>query len=147
MLKGESKTTKGELKATVTTLAWTTSDRPEYTLTLQNTITDKRIYIEAISDDWTLKTGTWDKGSYTSIKDNAPVGTLKGKILADNAAVVLKKSIANDSVNGQKVTLSGIQTIREADAYRYIKRKTQNSPSEDSKNNPLSLIHICQKKL
>lgn len=140
MLKEESQTTNGELKATVTTLAWTTSDRPEYTLTLQNTITDKRIYIEAISDDWTLKTGTWDKGSYTSIKDNAPLGTLKGKILADNAAVVLKKSIAKNSVNGQKVTLSGIQTIREADAYRYIKRKTQNSPSEDSKNNPSILV-------
>lgn len=140
MLKGESQTTKGELKATVTTQAWTTSDRPEYTLTLQNTITNKRIYIEAISDDWTLKTGTWDKGSYTSIKDNAPVGTLKGKILADNAAVVLKKSIANDSVNGQKVTLSGIQTIREADAYRYEKRKTKNPPSEDSKNNPSILV-------
>ncbi len=140
MLKEESQTTNGELKATVTTLAWTTSDRPEYTLTLQNTITDKRIYIEAISDDWTLKTGTWDKGSYTSIKDNAPLGTLQGKILADNAAVVLKKSIAEDSANGQKVTLSGIQTIREADAYRYIKRKTQNSPSEDSKNNPSILV-------
>ncbi len=140
MLKGESQTTNGELKATVTTQAWTTSDRPEYTLILQNTITDKRIYIEAISDDWTLKTGTWDKGSYTSIKDNAPLGTLKGKILADNAAVVLKKSIAKNSVNGQKVTLSGIQTIREADAYRYTKRKTKNQPSEDSKNNPSILV-------
>lgn len=140
MLKEESQTTNGELKATVTTLAWTTSDRPEYTLILQNTITDKRIYIEAISDDWTLKTGTWDKGSYKSIKDNAPLGTLKGKILADNAAVVLKKSIAKNSVNGQKVTLSGIQTIREADAYRYTKRKTKNQPSEDSKNNPSILV-------
>ena len=140
MLKGESQTTNGELKATVTTQAWTTSDSTEYTLTLQNTITGKRIYIEAISDDWTLKTGTWDKGSYTSIKDNAPLGTLKGKILADNAAVVLKKSIAKNSVNGQKVTLSGIQTIREADAYRYTKRKTKNPPSEDSKNNPSILV-------
>ena len=140
MLKEESQTTNGELKATVTTLAWTTSDRPEYTLTLQNTITDKRIYIEAISDDWTLKTGTWDKGSYTSIKDNAPVGTLKGKILADNAAVVLKRSIAKNSVNGQKVMLSGIQTIREAGAYRYARRKTQNPPPEDSKNNPSILV-------
>lgn len=140
MLKEESQTTNGELKATVTTLAWTTSDRPEYTLTLQNTITDKRIYIEAISDDWTLKTGTWDKGSYTSIKDNAPVGTLKGKILADNDTVVLKKSIAKNSVNGQKVTLSGIQTIREADAYRYKKRETKNPPPEDSKNNPSILV-------
>lgn len=140
MLKGESQTTNGELKATVTTQAWTTSNSAEYTLTLQNTITGKRIYIEAISDDWTLKTGTWDKGSYTSIKDNAPLGTLKGKILADNAAVVLKKSIAKNSVNGQKVTLSGIQTIREADAYRYTKRKTKNQPSEDSKNNPSILV-------
>ncbi len=140
MLKEESQTTNGELKATVTTLAWTTSDRPEYTLTLQNTITDKRIYIEAISDDWTLKTGIWDKGSYTSIKDNAPVGTLKGKILADNDTVVLKKSIAKNSVNGQKVTLSGIQTIREADAYRYKKRETKNPPPEDSKNNPSILV-------
>lgn len=140
MLKGESQTTNGELKATVTTQAWTTSNSAEYTLTLQNTITGKRIYIEAISDDWTLKPGTWDKGSYTSIKDNAPLGTLKGKILADNAAVVLKKSIAKNSVNGQKVTLSGIQTIREADAYRYEKRKTKNQPSEDSKNNPSILV-------
>ncbi|MEI3188685.1 MAG: hypothetical protein V8S38_03155 [Lachnospiraceae bacterium] len=140
MLKGESQTTNGELKTTVTTQAWTTSDKPEYTLTLQNTIADKRIYIKAISDDWTLKTGTWDKGSYTSIKDNASLGTLKGKILADDATVVLKKSIAENSANGQKVTLSGIQTIREADAYRYEKRETQNPPPEDSKNNPSILV-------
>lgn len=140
MLKGESQTTNGELKATVTTQAWTTSDSAEYTLTLQNTITGKRIYIKEILTDWALKTGIWDNGSYTSIKNNASLGTLKGKILADNAAVVLKKSIANDSVNGQKVTLSGIQTIREADAYRYTKRKTKNQPSEDSKNNPSILV-------
>ena len=140
MLKGESQTTNGELKATVTTQAWTTSDSAEYTLTLQNTITGKRIYIKEILTDWALKTGTWDNGSYKSIKNNASLGTLKGKILADNDTVVLKKSIAKNSVNGQKVTLSGIQTIREADAYRYKKRETQNSPSEDSKNNPSILV-------
>lgn len=65
---------------------------------------------------------------------------MKGKILADNDTVVLKKSIAKNSVNGQKVTLSGIQTIREADAYRYKKRETKNPPPEDSKNNPSILV-------
>lgn len=140
MLKGESQTTNGELKATVTTLAWTTSDKPEYTLTLQNTIADKRIYIEAISDDWTLKTGAWDKGSYRSIKDNELLDTLNGKILAADDTVVLKKSIAENSANGQKVTLSGIQIIREADAYRYAKRETKNSSPEASKNNPSILV-------
>ena len=140
MLKGESQTTNGELKATVTTQAWTTSDKPEYTLTLQNTIADKRIYIKAISDDWTLKTGAWDKGSYRSIKDNELLDTLNGKILAADDTVVLKKSIAENSANGQKVTLSGIQIIREADAYRYARRKTQNPPPEDSKNNPSILV-------
>lgn len=136
MLKGEDQTTDGELKVTVTTLAWTTSDKPEYTLTLQNAIADERIYIGAISDDWTLKTGAWDKGSYRSIKDNELLDTLNGKILAADDTVVLKKSIAENSANGQKVTLSGIQIIREADAYRYARRKTQNPPPEDSKNNP-----------
>lgn len=140
MLKEESQTTNGELKATVTTQAWTTSDNPEYALTLQNTITDKRIYIEAISDDWTLKTGTWDKGSYRSIKNNKLLGTLNGNILAADDTIVLKKSIAKGSANGQKVTLSGIQTIREAGAYRYEKRETKNPPSEDSKNNPSILV-------
>lgn len=140
MLKGESQTTNGELKTTVTTQAWTTSDKPEYTLTLQNTIADKRIYIKAISDDWTLKTGAWDKGSYRSIKDNELLDTLNGKILAADDTVVLKKSIAENSANGQKVTLSGIQIIREADAYRYARRKTQNPPPEDSKNNPSILV-------
>lgn len=141
MLKGESQTTNGELKATVTTQAWTTSDSAEYTLTLQNTITGKRIYIKEILTDWALKTGIWDKGSYTSIKNNASLGTLKGNILADNATVILEKSIVeNDIKAGQKVTLSGIQTIREADAYRYKKRETKNPPSEDSKNNPSILV-------
>lgn len=141
MLKGESQTTNGELKATVTTQAWTTSDSAEYTLTLQNTITGKRIYIKEILTDWALKTGIWDNGSYTSIKNNASLGTLKGNILADNATVILEKSIVeNDIKAGQKVTLSGIQTIREADAYRYKKRETKNPPSEDSKNNPSILV-------
>ena len=140
MVKEEGQTTNGELKATVTTLAWTTSDKPEYTLTLQNTIADKRIYIKAISDDWTLKTGAWDKGSYRSIKDNELLDTLNGKILAADDTVVLKKSIAENSANGQKVTLSGIQTIREADAYRYAKRETKNSSPEASKNNPSILV-------
>ena len=140
MVKEEGQTTNGELKVTVTTLAWTTSDKPEYTLTLQNTIADKRIYIGAISDDWTLKTGAWDNGSYKSIKDNKLLGTLNGNILAADDTIVLKKSIAKGSVDGQKVTLSGIRTIREADAYRYNKRKTQNPPSEDSKNNPSILV-------
>lgn len=140
MLKGEPQTANGELKATVTTLAWTTSDKPEYTLTLQNTIADKRIYIKAISDDWTLKTGAWDKGSYRSIKDNELLDTLNGKILAADDTVVLKKSIAENSANGQKVTLSGIQIIREADAYRYAKRETKNSSPEASKNNPSILV-------
>lgn len=140
MLKGESQTTNGELKATVTTLAWTTSDNPEYTLTLQNTITDKRVYIKNILTDWKLKTGKWDKGSYRSIKNNKLLGTLSGNILAADGTIVLKKSIAKGSVNGQKVTLSGIQTIREAGAYRYEKRKTQNPPSEDSENNPSILV-------
>ena len=140
MVKEEGQTTNGELKVTVTTLAWTTSDKPEYTLTLQNTIADKRIYIKAISDDWTLKTGAWDKGSYRSIKDNELLDTLNGKILAADDTVVLKKSIAENSANGQKVTLSGIQTIREADAYRYAKRETKNSSPEASKNNPSILV-------
>ena len=141
MLKEEGKTTQGELKVTVTTLAWTTSDKPEYTLTLQNTITDKRIYIGAISNDWTLKPGAWDKGSYRSIKDNELLGTLNGKILAADATVTLGKSIAKEDIEeGQKVTLSGIQTIREADAYRYAKRKTKNSSPEASENNPSILV-------
>lgn len=123
MVKEEGQTTNGELKVTVTTLAWTTSDKPEYTLTLQNTIADKRIYIKAISDDWTLKTGAWDKGSYRSIKDNELLDTLNGKILAADDTVVLKKSIAENSANGQKVTLSGIQTIREADALSLCKKR------------------------
>lgn len=141
MLKEESKTTQRELKVTVTTLAWTTSDKPEYTLTLQNTIADKRIYIGAISDDWTLKTGAWDEESYRSIKNNASVDTLKGNILAANATVILGKSIAEQDIKaGQKVTLSGIQTIREADAYRYAKRETKNLTPEVSKDNPSILV-------